>query len=117
VFKCGPERAARAAAWARVRRSACAPTPATQHARRLARKAGAHGAAGDDRLKVGEMLVGRQPARPGQELRGVLDARRAVGELPEACGVAVTTASGGGSPGPGLPVAPAPPAAAGRLGG
>ncbi|GAA0374021.1 hypothetical protein GCM10009541_15590 [Micromonospora gifhornensis] len=43
VYQGGPERAARAAAWARVRRSAGAPTPATQHARRLARRAGSPG--------------------------------------------------------------------------
>ena len=33
------------------------------------------------------MLMGRQPAGPGQEPRGVLDARRAVGELPGRAGL------------------------------
>jgi hypothetical protein len=47
----------------------------------------------------------------------VLDARRAVGELPGECGVAVTAASGGGSPGPGMPLGQATPAAAGSVGG
>ncbi len=47
VYQGGPERAARAATRARVRRSASSPTPATQHARRLARKRKAQGAAAD----------------------------------------------------------------------
>jgi hypothetical protein len=50
-------------------------------AQRLAQKAEAQGAAGDDSAESEEMLMSRQPARPGQEPHGVLDARRAVGEL------------------------------------
>lgn len=63
VYQGGPQRAARAAAWARVRRSAGAPTPATQHARRLARRAGSPGPAADWIARSGEIRCW-QPAAP-----------------------------------------------------
>ncbi|SCE69485.1 hypothetical protein GA0074696_0279 [Micromonospora purpureochromogenes] len=88
VYQGSPERAARAAARARVRRSAVAPTPATQHARRLARRAGSPMGR---RMTTGRFPVGwwagSRPGRAATSPRGV----------------------GEGTPGP--------PAAAGRVAG
>ncbi|RGC70300.1 hypothetical protein C5N14_07740 [Micromonospora sp. MW-13] len=77
VYQGGPERAARAATRARARRSADAPTPVTQHARRLARTAGSPVGR---RMTTGRFpvgVVGRQPAGPrGRHPRGVGERRR-----------------------------------------
>jgi hypothetical protein len=93
-----PKRAARAAAWARVRRSADAPRTSTQYAHRLARKAGVPGAAADDSAESECSSAGSQPDR---RKRGVVDARRVRHARRGGSVVCGYGASGGGAPAPG----------------
>lgn len=79
LYQGGPERAACAAAWARVRRSAGAPTPATQHARRLARRAGSpEGPPHDDSSLTG-WWAGSRPGRASAAQESTRRPRRRAG--------------------------------------
>ncbi len=97
VYQGGPQRAARAAAWARVRRSAGAPTPATQHARRLARIAGSPEGPSHDDSNVDRVRgwAGSRPGRAATSPRGVGERTPAAWASCGGCGVAVTAPPAG----------------------